>query len=101
LAQALRLTHLPVHASWLNQIKICFSLIQRKVLTPNDFADLDELAEGLIAFQERYEQAAARLPGSSPVTISTGSSLASPSTGCSRPHPGAPHDRAERQGNSE
>jgi hypothetical protein len=32
--------------------------VARKVLTPNDFADLDKLAEGLIAFQERYEQAA-------------------------------------------
>ena len=54
----LRLVHLPTHASWLNQIEIYFSVVARKVLTPNDFADLDELAEGLIAFQERYEQAA-------------------------------------------
>jgi hypothetical protein len=34
------LVHLPVHASWLNQVEIYFSLVQRKVLTPNDFADL-------------------------------------------------------------
>jgi hypothetical protein len=54
----LRLVHLPTHASWLNQIEIYFSVVQRKVLTPNDFADLDKLAEGLISFQERYEQAA-------------------------------------------
>jgi hypothetical protein len=54
----LRLIHLPVHASWLNQIEIYFSIVQRKVLTPNDFADLDVLAERLLAFQERYEQAA-------------------------------------------
>jgi hypothetical protein len=54
----LRLLHLPIHASWLNQIEIYFSVLQRKVLTPNDFADLDALAERLIAFQERYEQAA-------------------------------------------
>ena len=54
----LRLIHLPVHASWLNQIEIYFSVIQRKVLNPNDFADLEELAECLIAFQERYERAA-------------------------------------------
>jgi hypothetical protein len=52
----LRLIHLPVHASWLNQIEIYFSIVQRKVLTPNDFADLDELAEGLLAFGEHYEQ---------------------------------------------
>ena len=52
----LRLIHLPVHASWLNQIEIYFSVVQRKVLTPNDFADLEVLVERLIAFQERYEQ---------------------------------------------
>ncbi len=34
------LVHTPVHASWLNQVEIYFSIIQRKVLTPNDFADL-------------------------------------------------------------
>ena len=58
MAQALRLIHLPTHASWLSQIEIYFSVVQRKVLTPNDFADLEVLAECLIAFQERYEQAA-------------------------------------------
>lgn len=54
----LRLVHLPVHASWLNQIEIYFSVVARKVLSPNDFADLEELAEHLLAFGERYEQAA-------------------------------------------
>jgi hypothetical protein len=37
------LVHLPVHASWLNQIEIVFSVIQRKVIKPADFADLDAL----------------------------------------------------------
>ena len=37
------LVHLPVHASWLNQIEIVFSIIQRKVIKPADFADLDAL----------------------------------------------------------
>jgi hypothetical protein len=54
----LRLIHLPVHASWLNQIEIYFSVIQRKVLTPNDFADLDAVEHRLMAFGERYEQLA-------------------------------------------
>ena len=54
----LRLIHLPVHASWLNQIEIYFSIIQRKVLSPNDFADLDAVERRLLAFQERYEQLA-------------------------------------------
>jgi hypothetical protein len=40
----LRLIHLPIHASWVNQIEISFSILQRKALTPNDFADLDALA---------------------------------------------------------
>jgi hypothetical protein len=52
------LIHLPTHASWLNQIEIYFSIVQRKVLTPNDFADLEVLGEHLIAFQERYERVA-------------------------------------------
>ena len=54
----LRLIHLPVHASWLNQIEIYFGVIQRKVLSPNDFADLDAVEHRLLAFGERYEQLA-------------------------------------------
>jgi hypothetical protein len=53
-----RLIHLPVHASWLNQIEIYFSILQRKALTPNDFADLDELAARITAFEEHYRQIA-------------------------------------------
>lgn len=52
----LKLVHLLTHASWLNQIEVYFSAVQRKVLTPNDFAGLSALAERRIAFQERYEQ---------------------------------------------
>ena len=51
------LIHTPVHASWLNQAEIYFS-IQRKVVTPNDFADLDTLERQLLAFGRRYEQIA-------------------------------------------
>ena len=47
--------HTPVHASWLNQIEIYFSIIQRKVLTPNDFPDLDTLENQLLRFQSHYE----------------------------------------------
>jgi len=52
------LVHLPVHASWLNQVEIYFSVIQRKVLTPNDFASLQEVSQRLLAFQGLYEQSA-------------------------------------------
>jgi hypothetical protein len=54
----LRLIHLPVHASWLNQIEIYFSIVQRKVLTPNDFTDLAEVEQRLLGFQRRYQQTA-------------------------------------------
>ena len=50
------LVHLPVHASWLDQIEIYFSILQRKVLTPNDSVSLDELGGRILAFQARYEE---------------------------------------------
>jgi hypothetical protein len=46
------LLHTPVHASWLNQVEIYFSKIQRKVLTPNDFADLKEVEQRLRLYEE-------------------------------------------------
>jgi transposase len=52
------LVHLPVHASWLNQIEIVFSVIQRKVIKPADFADLDALAQRLTDFEPRYNATA-------------------------------------------
>jgi len=51
--------HTPVHASWLNQAEIYFSVVQRKALTPNDFADLAALETHLLAFGRHYEQIAA------------------------------------------
>ena len=45
----------PIHASWLNQIEIYFSIVQRKVLTPNDFRDLADVERRLLAFQRHYE----------------------------------------------
>jgi hypothetical protein len=50
--------HGPIHASWLNQIEIYFSIVQRKVLTPNDFSCLQGVAERLLGFQEYYERLA-------------------------------------------
>jgi hypothetical protein len=49
------LVHGPVHASWLNQIEIYFSIVQRKVLTPNDFDSLAAVEHRLLAFQRHYE----------------------------------------------
>ncbi|MCX4641438.1 MULTISPECIES: hypothetical protein [unclassified Streptomyces] len=50
--------HTPVHASWLNQIEIFFSIVQRKVVSPNDFTDLDEIRTRLRAFEDRYNATA-------------------------------------------
>jgi hypothetical protein len=52
------LVHVPVHASWLNQVEAYFSIIQRKVLSPDDFADVAEVASRLRAFERRYEEVA-------------------------------------------
>jgi transposase len=52
------MVHTPVHASWLNQIEIFFSVIQKKAVSPNDFAGLDELSRTLLAFVDRYNQTA-------------------------------------------
>lgn len=50
--------HTPVHASWLNQIEIYFSVVQRKVLTPNNFPDLATLEDRLLEFQSYYDNVA-------------------------------------------
>src|SRR5258708_34424941 len=46
------LVHLPVHASWLNQVEVYLSLLQRKVLTPNDSTDLHELELRINLYEE-------------------------------------------------
>ncbi len=53
-----RMVHTPVHASWLNQCEIYFSVVQRKVVTPNDFYDLADVENRLLAFQDLYSAAA-------------------------------------------
>ena len=52
------LVHLPVHASWLNQVEIVFSVIQRKVIKPSDIGDPDALAARLTRFEARYNATA-------------------------------------------
>ncbi len=54
----LRLIHLPIHASWLNQIEIYFSILQRKVLQPNDFADPASLERAIVDFERYYTRIA-------------------------------------------
>ncbi len=50
--------HTPVHASWLNQVEIFFSIVQKKVISPNDFTSTSQLAATLLAFTDRYNQTA-------------------------------------------
>ena len=52
------LVHTPVHASWLNQLEVYFSIVQRKLLTPSSFDSLAELKRAVMAFQARYQRAA-------------------------------------------
>ena len=52
------LVHTPIHASWVNQVEIYFSIVQRKVVTPNDFYDLADVQARLEAFQDLYNFAA-------------------------------------------
>jgi hypothetical protein len=50
------LVHTPVHASWLNQVEIYFSIIQRKVLMPNDFPNLDAVRMRLALYENLSNQ---------------------------------------------
>jgi transposase len=52
------MVHTPVHASWLNQVEIYFSVIQRKVVSPNDFTTLDQVQQRLADFEQRYNATA-------------------------------------------
>jgi transposase len=52
------MVHTPTHASWLNQAEIYFSVVQRKVVAPNDFTHLDQLRQRLADFQPRYNATA-------------------------------------------
>jgi len=51
---SIRVVHTPIHASWLNQVELYFSVIQRKVLEPNQWRSLAELEATLRAFADRY-----------------------------------------------
>jgi hypothetical protein len=60
--------------------EIYFSVVQRKVVTPNDFYDLVDVENRLMAFQDLYNAAADPSPGGIPPATSTAFWPASPST---------------------
>ena len=47
-----------MHVSWLNQVEIYFSVLRRKVLTPNNFGSTDEVWDRILRFQRHYTQVA-------------------------------------------
>jgi hypothetical protein len=52
------LVHLPLHASWLDQVEIYFSILKRKALIPNDFASRDAAIGRILSFQDHYQRIA-------------------------------------------
>lgn len=54
----IHVVHTPVHASWLNQVEIYFSILQRKALEPVDFESLSEAQQRILGFQAYYEEVA-------------------------------------------
>lgn len=49
---------LPTNASWLDQIEIWFSILQRKLLRPNHFISTTDLEDAMLAFIDQYNQTA-------------------------------------------
>lgn len=47
-----RIHWLPINASWLDQVEIVFSPLQRKALTPNHFQDRQQLSDRVLSFLE-------------------------------------------------
>jgi transposase len=87
------LVHTPIHASWLNQCEIYFSVVQRKVVTPNDFPDLAESRTGWRPSRSTTTSPPDRSTGPTPPRTLTISSTASPPTTPARWQP--PHDPDE------
>jgi len=52
------MVHTPVHASWLSQVEVYFSVVRRKVVSPDDFTGLTRVENRLRAFEDRYNATA-------------------------------------------
>jgi transposase len=48
----------PTHASWLNQVELFFSILERRLLRRGEFSSVDELARRIIAFINDYNRRA-------------------------------------------
>jgi hypothetical protein len=82
------LVHTPVHASWLNQVEVYYSILQRKVLTPNDFSSTESLEDRILRFQPTTNASLGPSNGSSRVATCVSSWTASSAMN----HPSASHE---------
>lgn len=48
----------PTHASWLNQVELFFSILQRRLLRYGEFDSVEDLADRIIAFIKDYNRRA-------------------------------------------
>ena len=57
-ASARHLHFTPTHASWLNQVELFFSILERRLLRRGEFDSVDDLADRVIAFIKDYNRRA-------------------------------------------
>jgi putative transposase len=50
----------PIHASWMNQVEIWFSILVRKLLRRASFASINDLKAKVLAFVEYFNQTMAK-----------------------------------------
>jgi len=55
----LHLHYTPTHASWLNQVELLFSILERRLLRRGEFASVEDLRARIIAFIKDYNRRAA------------------------------------------
>lgn len=55
-----RFVHTPLHASWVNQVEIWFSILQRRVLRYGSFESVNALAHDVLGFIRHWNRAEAR-----------------------------------------
>ncbi|MFE2570650.1 transposase [Streptomyces mirabilis] len=93
------MVHTPVHASWTNQIEIFFSIVQRKVVSPNDFTDLTQVGTGSEHSKTATTPRHSRSSGSSPPptwTICWPGSTGTPPITQKNPPPHRKHDQPSK-----
>jgi hypothetical protein len=86
------LVHTPVHASWLNQAEIYHSIIQRKLLDPNDFQDTAASRTRSPSSSTTTTRSPSPSNGTSPATSSPRFSNASNTANPTRPRSPPDHD---------